>query len=52
MSDAFKITELGVNSCTLAKNYITKDLTGIEYFKNLKKLSVVNCLEDSLDLPT
>ncbi len=50
MSDAFKITELGVNSYTLDKNYITKDLTGIEYFKNLKKLSVVNCLEDSLDL--
>ena len=34
----------------LDKNYITKDLTGIEYFKNLKKLSVLNCLEDSLDL--
>lgn len=50
MSDALKVTEMGVNSYSLDKQYITKDLTGIEYFRNLTKLSVVNCLEDSLDL--
>ncbi len=50
MSDALKITELNVESFSSAEEYIIKDLTGIEYFKNLKKLSVRNCLEDSLDL--
>lgn len=50
MSDVLKITELNVESFSSAEEYIIKDLTGIEYFKNLKKLSVRNCLEDSLDL--
>lgn len=50
MSDALKITEIHINSFSSAEEYIIKDLTGIEYFKNLRKLGVTNCLEDSLDL--
>ncbi len=50
MADVLKVKELGVNSVSASKEYIIRDLTGIEYFKNLENLTILNCLEDSLDL--
>lgn len=50
MSDVLKVKELGVNSVSASREYIIRDLTGLAYFKNLEKLSIYNCLEDSLDL--
>ncbi|UBM57771.1 hypothetical protein LAG90_13210 [Marinilongibacter aquaticus] len=50
MADVLKVKELGVNSVSASKEYIIRDLTGLEYFKNVENLTILNCLEDSLDL--